>query len=184
MSRLSITLISLALYLMIGPITAQGQQTQLPEGDGKQLVQGICSSCHETNLITRSSGYSREGWQELIQSMINLSGTPTSEAITKYLATHFPAGTRLKPTLVPGEESITFREWKVPTLGQRARDPVEAPDGSIWWVGQFASIAGRIDPKTGEVREYKLPEKAKPHSRDPRPGRQHVVHGQRQRHDW
>ena len=167
MSRLSITLISLALSLMIGPLTAQGQQPQLPEGDGKQLVQGMCSSCHETNLITSSSGYSREGWQELIQTMVNLSGTPTAETITKYLATHFPASTRLKPNLVGGEESITFREWKVPTLGQRARDPVQAPDGSIWWAGMWGNLVGRLDPKTGEVSEYSLPENAKPHTVTP-----------------
>jgi virginiamycin B lyase len=152
---------------MIAPFAAQAQPAQLPEGDGKQLVQGLCSACHETNLITRSSGYSREGWRELIQSMVNVSGTPAGETITKYLAEHFPAGTRLKPTLVGGEESIAFREWKVPTLGQRARDPVQAPDGSIWWAGMWANLVGRINPETGEVWEYTLPENAKPHTVTP-----------------
>jgi virginiamycin B lyase len=157
-----------AIFLMIGPITALGQQpTDLPDGDGKALVQGLCTSCHQTNQILRSSGYSREGWRELIDTMINLSGSSAGDTITKYLATHFPAGTHRNPTLVPGETSITFREWTVPTLGQRARDPVQAPDGSIWWVGQFASLLGRLNPETGEVWEYKLPEKARPHSVTP-----------------
>jgi virginiamycin B lyase len=136
----------------------------LPEGEGKQLVQGVCVACHDTNQITRSSGYTREGWRELIQTMINLPGGPAEATLSNYLATHFPAGSKSKPTLVSGEASVTFREWKVPTLGQRSRDPAEAPDGSIWWAGQWSNLVGRIDPKTGEVTEYTLPEGAKPHT--------------------
>jgi virginiamycin B lyase len=167
MARLSITLVLGAYFLSLGTVAAQGQPTQLPEGDGKPLVQGVCTTCHETNLITRSSGYSREGWRELIQTMMNLSGTSAGETISKYLATHFPAGTQLKPNLVRGETSITFREWTTPTLGQRTRDPVEAPDGSIWWAGMWANLIGRINPRTGEVTEYTLPENAKPHTVTP-----------------
>ncbi|MEI8650935.1 hypothetical protein P4S73_28610 [Paraglaciecola sp. Hal342] len=47
---------------------------------------------------------------------------------------------------------------------QRSRDPIEAPDGSIWWAGQWGNIIGRIDPQTGDMREYTLPAGAKPHS--------------------
>jgi virginiamycin B lyase len=151
---------------MMAPLVAQAQRqpAELPEGDGKQLVQSLCTACHETNQITRSSGYSREGWQELIQTMIDLSGSPNGDAISTYLATHFPAGDRLKPTLMSGEASIAMREWKVPTLGQRARDPLQAPDGAIWWAGQWADLIGRINPDTGDIQEYRLPEGAKPHS--------------------
>jgi virginiamycin B lyase len=167
MSRLSIISLASVFFFMVVPFTAQGQPAQLPEGDGKQLVQGMCTACHDTNQITRSSGYSSEGWRELIQTMINLSGTPTGETITKYLATHFPAGIHRNPTLVRGESSITFREWKVPTLGQRSRDPVEAPDGSVWYAGQYGNLVGRINPRTSEITEYTLPEKALPHSVTP-----------------
>jgi virginiamycin B lyase len=167
MSRMSVLSLAGAFFFLTSVATAQDQPAQLPGGDGKQLVQGVCVACHETNLITRSSGYSLEGWRELMQTMMNLSGTPAGETISKYLSTHFPARTHLKPTLVPGEASITFREWKVPTLGQRARDPVQAPDGSIWWAGMWANLVGRIDPQTGEVSEYTLPEGAKPHSVTP-----------------
>jgi virginiamycin B lyase len=169
MSRLSITSLAGAVFFMLAPLTVQGQNqpAQLPDGDGKQLVQGVCTACHETNLITRSSGYTPEGWRELIQTMINVSGTPAGETITKYLAKHFPENTKLKPTLVRGEQSITFKEWKVPTLGQRARDPVQAPDGSIWWAGMWANLVGRINPQTGEMTEYTLPDKALPHSVTP-----------------
>ncbi|HEY5544043.1 MAG TPA: cytochrome C [Candidatus Binatia bacterium] len=163
----SITLAGVILFMII-PLTAHGQPAgQLPDGDGKQIVEGVCAACHQTNQITRSSGYTREGWRELIQTMINLSGTPAGETVTRYLATHFPVGTRLKPTLLRGDASITFREWQVPTLGQRSRDPVQAADGSIWWAGQWSNLVGRINPQTGEVWEYTLPGGAKPHSVTP-----------------
>jgi virginiamycin B lyase len=166
MIKLSFALLAGLFVFVVPPLAAQ-DQAQLPEGEGKALVQGLCTSCHETNLITRSSGYSREGWRELIQTMVNVSGTPAAETLTQYLAKHFPARTHLKPTLVGGEESIAFREWTAPTLGQRARDPVQAPDGSIWWAGMWANLVGRLDPETGEVTEYTLPENAKPHTVTP-----------------
>ena len=158
-----IGVIAAALFLA-GEAGAAQQQPQLPEGDGKILVQGTCTACHDLNHITRSSGYSREGWRELIATMMNLPGTTAGETITKYLAAHFPPNDRRKPKLVKGDTSITLREWTVPTLGQRARDPVQAPDGSIWWAGMWANLIGRIDPATGEVAEYTLPENAKPHN--------------------
>ena len=37
------------------------------------------------------------------------------------------------------------------------------PDGSIWWSGQFANKLGRLDPQSGELREYPLPNPAGPH---------------------
>jgi len=156
-----------ALFFTNASLAAQTQPMKLPEGEGKPLVQGVCASCHDTDLIARSSGYTRDGWRELISTMIDLSGNPSGETISKYLATHFPPRPDLKPKLVSGKGSISFREWKVPTLGQRARDPVQAPDGSIWWAGMWGNLVGRINPETGEVWEYSLPEGAKPHSVTP-----------------
>jgi virginiamycin B lyase len=78
--------------------------------------------------------------------MIDLSGSPELETISAYLASHFPPRDTRAPSLVPGDHKIGFTEWVSPTLGQRTRDPVEAPDGSIWWAGQWADLVGRIDP--------------------------------------
>lgn len=164
MSKPSVTFLSGAFFLLIGAVAAYGQSgSQLPEGDGKPLVQAACAACHDTNLITRSSGYTFEGWREVMRTMTNLSGPP-AETMAKYLAAHFPEKDDLKPTLVGGEASITFREWTAPTLGQRTRDPAEAPDGTIWWAGMWADLIGRIDPASGEIKEYALPRGARPHT--------------------
>ena len=167
MPGLSIASLAGAFLCLLVPVAAQaqGQASGLPQGAGKQLVEGVCTACHKTNKITRGSGYTREGWKELIGTMIDLAGSPEEQArITKYLATHFPPNTKLAPRLIPGDARIAFKEWTVPTLGQRSRDPIEAADGSIWWAGQWGNLIGRIDPATGEMKEYPLPDKSMPHT--------------------
>jgi virginiamycin B lyase len=164
MSGLSKISLVVVFFCIVGLATAQDRASDLPAGPGKEIVQSVCTACHQTNQITRSSGYTHDDWRELIDTMIDLSGNPQQETITSYLATHFPENRKRKPNLVPGSASIRFTEWVVPTLGQRARDPVQAPDGSIWWAGQWGNLLGRIDPKTGAMKEYPLPENAMPHS--------------------
>ena len=87
-----------------------------------------------------------------------------TEKIAGYLATHFPSSKKRAPKLIPGSNQISFKKWTVPTLGQRSRDPVEAADGTIWWAGQWGNLIGKINPKTGEMKEYPLPDRAKSHS--------------------
>ena len=115
---------------------AQGQTPGLPEGPGKDMVQGVCTGCHQTSEILRSSGYTREGWKELTGTMIDLSASPAErDQMVEYLATHFPPNDKRKPKLMPGDTHVAFKEWMTPTLGQRSRDPIEAADGASWWAG-------------------------------------------------
>ena len=51
---------------------------------------------------------------------------------------------------------VTIREWDVPTPRSNPHDPAAAPDGSLWWTGQFTNRLGRLDPATGMMREYPL----------------------------
>ena len=167
MPKPSVAPLAGAILCALIPLSAQAQSGPpgLPDGPGKELVEGACTACHQTNQITRSSGYTREGWKELTGTMIDLSGSPEEqEQITQYLATHFPPSTARAPKLIPGEAEIAFKQWQVPTLGQRSRDPVEAADGSIWWAGQWGNLVGRIDPTTGEMNEYQLPPNSMPHT--------------------
>jgi virginiamycin B lyase len=154
-----------ATFFAVVPITVRAQAPSLPNSAGKEAVEAVCTGCHQTSLINQSSGYTRAGWNELIGTMIDLTRSPDAhDSITQYLATHFPPSTRRAPKLVPGNIEISFKEWQMPTLGQRARDPIQAEDGSIWWVGQFANLIGRLNPATGEMREYPLPPNAMPHT--------------------
>jgi len=165
MSRLK-NLLAASVCTMV-PAAAQAQ-ADLPEGPGKPLVQQVCTQCHGLNQILNSSGYTREHWKEVISNMADLTGSPQQlDTITQYLATNFPPNTKRASTPVNGDVKITMTAWKVPTLGQRARDPVMTEDGMIWWAGQFGNVVGRLDPKTGAMKEFPLPAGARPHSITP-----------------
>ena len=65
----------------------------LPDGPGRDAVEGVCTACHATTLIERSAGYTRAHWDALIATMVDLSGDPeTRMAVLDYLAQAFPPG--------------------------------------------------------------------------------------------
>ena len=145
-------------------LLSQTVASALPQGEGESLVREHCSSCHRPEILERAQGYNTiNEWRELMATMVALD-EPRADLIARYLAKHFQSKPELYPTLVPGPVNIEIEEWLVPTLGQRSRDPVEGLDGSIWWTGMWASLVGRLDPLTGDVREYPLPPSARPHS--------------------
>ncbi len=157
---LTLALLALALSLRVLPASAE----ELPEGEGLQQVHQYCSECHPARLIAYRQGYDTEAeWRSLFDTMVALPAND-AEVIARYLRQHFPHKSEYVPTLVPGDFVIAIEEWQVPKLGQRSRDPVEAPDGSIWWTGMWASLVGRLDPTTGEMLEFPLPPSARPHS--------------------
>src|SRR5687768_1851186 len=123
--------VSIMLALAMSPVLAVGVQAQeptsgLPDGPAKGMVEGVCTSCHQASEILRSSGYTHAGWTKLTSTMVDLSASPAErEQIIAYLATHFPPNALRAPKAAPGDVQVTFKEWQVPTLGQRSRDPVE-----------------------------------------------------------
>jgi virginiamycin B lyase len=144
-----------AFVLAAGPARAQarGQQVQLPDGPGKDLVQSTCSQCHGLSNITSSGGFTHAGWDELLASMVALPKEQQSQ-IAEYLAKSFPEQPRPQAVLINGPARVTIKEWLLPSLGSRPHDPLAGADGSIWWTGMFANVIGRLDPKTGAMKEY------------------------------
>jgi virginiamycin B lyase len=139
----------------VGTGAQRGPQVALPEGNGKALVETLCAKCHGLNMLTNSGGYSAEGWQKLFSTMVAPSKEETA-TLTQYLAQHFPEKPRPPAVIVPGNAAVSIKEWLVPSLGSRPHDPLAAPDGSVWWTGQFANVLGRLDPKTGAMKEFPL----------------------------
>lgn len=147
-----------------GPGGRQGgpPPVQLPDGPGREQVQATCTRCHGLNLIAGSWGYTRDGWQDRIATMVKLA-PPELNAISSYLAQHYPVKDAPGAVLISGPATVTIKEWMAPTLGSRPHDSHAAADGSIWWTGQFASKLGRLDPRTGQIREFDLPPNTQPH---------------------
>jgi virginiamycin B lyase len=55
-----------------------------------------------------------------------------------------------------GTLNVQISEYDVPTPKSRPHDPALAPDGSLWYTGQGANKLGRLNPKTGEFKEFAL----------------------------
>ena len=51
---------------------------------------------------------------------------------------------------------MSIKPGTVATPGSRPHDPLAARDGSLWYTGQMANRLGRVDPKTGDIKEYPL----------------------------
>lgn len=134
----------------------------LPAGAGRAVIEAKCSSCHLPNRITASGGYTRQGWDALVSTMVTLSPSERS-LVTDYLATNFPEQDRPRAVAVPGAVSVKFREWLVPSLGSRPHEAIAAADGSIWWTANWGNKLGRLDPRTGTMKEF-------PVVKTPRPG--------------
>jgi virginiamycin B lyase len=147
------------------PDPAQPGGYPLPEGSAKKLVQDNCTICHNLrNLVV--SNKSPEDWDNTVDMMKNAGAPITADQakeIKKYLIAAFPELPRPKPAAIAGSVQVKFDIWDVPTPGSRPHDPLATPDGALWWSGQFANRLGRLDPKTGEMKEYPIPVLGGPH---------------------
>jgi len=157
MRKRSLALLAAALVVSgVAPLRGQrgGPPPVLPDGNGKELAQTLCTKCHGINLVT-TSGYTREDWEQLYQSMVAVP-KDQSAILSEYLAKNFPEKDRPRAVLIPGTAKVSIKEWVAPTLGSRPHDPLATPDGAIWWTGMWANVLGRLDPKTGAMKEFKL----------------------------
>jgi virginiamycin B lyase len=140
------------------------QDVKLPDGPGKDTVAALCGACHRLGLL--ANGYTPEGWHTVVRMMINF-GVPVPKdevtTVTDYLIKSFPERPRPAAAIVPGSAEVTIKRWPVPTPGSRPHDPLAARDGAIWYTGQLANNLGRIDPKTGAIKEYHTNEQTGPH---------------------
>jgi len=148
----------LPLLVLLCTVLPARSQSQLPEGNGKQMVERACVQCHDLQRVT-SARYSREDWQDVVNVMVNNFGATLSRdeigVVAEYLAKNFVGEPTPAAVVIPGSVEVSIKEWVVPN-GARPHDPLVAPDGSIWYTGIAGNVLGRFDPKTGQFKEYPL----------------------------
>src|SRR5262245_47455193 len=131
---------------------------QAPALEGKAIADAKCNSCHALGARV-GSGYNAEGWKTVLRMMTN-HGVPVSAeelpALTEYLVKTYPVKGRPEAVVVPGQVKVSMQAWQAKTPGSRPHDPMAARDGSFWYSGQMANVLGRVDPKTGTIKEYPL----------------------------
>ena len=90
-----------------GLVHAQGRAPELPPGEGRELVQKVCTSCHTlVPVMMKRDGLN--GWRHTVGRMVlqrQAQLTPAEfETAVRYLSTHLGPGTGQMPTgtLPPG----------------------------------------------------------------------------------
>jgi virginiamycin B lyase len=163
-ARSSLPLIAAALLGAVLPAAAQQPGQDFPDGAGKSIVLSVCGNCHDLNRLT--AGYTPDGWRTVVRMMQNFGAPIPGDqvaTITEYLTKSFPEKARPAAAIIPGSVEVNIKEWPVATPGSRPHDPMAARDGSLWYTGQLANVLGRLDPATGQIREFNLNPMTGPH---------------------
>ncbi len=130
----------------------------------KETTEALCSSCHSFSTVERSHGFNNSQWHRLIGGMVDFTGQQQLQSeIADYLSKRIPIKAD-SSVVVKGPLSLHATVLPVVTKGQRPRDPIYDHNGNIWWVGQRSNQMGRMNARTGEVKEYMLPEGTYAHS--------------------
>jgi virginiamycin B lyase len=58
----------------------------------------------------------------------------------------------------------SVKEWTVPWPKSRPRDPYVDQKGHVWFVGQGGNYVGRLDPASGEFKQYQIDPGTYPHN--------------------
>src|ERR1700683_3313603 len=83
-----------ALVLFSSALLAVQDQDKLPDGDGKALLQRVCSGCHGLETAVDSTRTEAE-WRTVVDSMAGRGATATDvefKQIVAYLAKNFGKG--------------------------------------------------------------------------------------------
>ena len=70
---------------------AFGQEVQLPDGEGKKILENKCTTCHGLDQVTENHE-SKDDWAATVDSMIAMGADVTPEekaALVEYLAKNF-----------------------------------------------------------------------------------------------
>src|SRR5512139_4099222 len=150
-------ILTAVLLCSVAPAWSQALGSNFPDGPGKDVVVAVCNGCHDINRIR--AGYTPAGWNMLQYMMQNFSAPIAPEdwpTVTTYLMKNFPERPRPPAANIAGPVQASVKVWDVPTIGSRPHDPLATKDGALWWTGQLSNKLGRLDPKTGAIREYSL----------------------------
>jgi virginiamycin B lyase len=158
------------------------------DGDGmKGLFINRCVNCHGPEPIYRHRLDSL-GWKKVLVTMQGGFGSNTNrlsrrftnvsdeEAMTvtgeenlqivAYLTKNFgPDEKSGKPSLEPvtyrtahANSNVIFTQFDIPTRDSQPHNVFAAKNGDLWFAERAEGKIGRLDPKTGQFREFPIPD--------------------------
>lgn len=159
-------------------LTLPAAALALPDGEGRELVEGACASCHGVNLIERSSGNSREDGGYLASTMIGRLDPETGEVrlVVSPRERSRPYGLKVAADgtiwvscnganclLRVDPETMEVTEIPLPETGTTVRRLDVDEDGIIWWANSGLGRLGRYDPETSDIQEWVSPSGPRSH---------------------
>ena len=154
-----------------------------PAGPGRDLVENTCATCHGQNFFGLR-GFTGARWREEIDRMVedgyiaDALEPQRRDGILAYLTANFrpdSAKRVVQPEFPLDEEALgraMYIEYYLPLdpavdtdNTRRAQEPHIAADGNVWFTERSSpNRIGMVDPRTGEVTDYVLPDpEADPH---------------------
>jgi len=147
-----------------------GHSLDLPAGDGKDLVEARCSTCHDLlRVVVKRSDH--DDWDHTVTRMrtrMTAASIPDltdadAATITDYLSAKFPLvqpydpNSRLPTALLQGK-ALHYRAVTYDLADHHAEphDVASDPQGNAW-VSERAGRLGRFNPDTLEFVELKTP---------------------------
>ena len=64
---------------------ARSQDTDLPDGKGKETVERLCSECHEITAVT-ATRYTQTGWRRTVDDMISRGAEGSADEMDEVVA--------------------------------------------------------------------------------------------------
>jgi virginiamycin B lyase len=100
----------------------------------------------------------KRNWSLAIGALLLLAGVSAAIASHGEGAIHRARtiGNETATASEAGELKVTIREWDVPTKGAHPHDPAVGADGALWFTEQMQNKIGRLDPATGQFKEFPL----------------------------
>jgi virginiamycin B lyase len=91
-SKIAAAAITVTGAALVATVIPPALAQNLPDGNGKETVEMVCTACHDLSPIT-DSGFSRDDWELVVKNMIDMGAAIKPEqvsVIANYLAANFP----------------------------------------------------------------------------------------------
>src|SRR5499426_955611 len=143
-------------------------------GEEKKLLTVSCNWCHSYQQIFRNK-YDEASWGHIVKRMTHGAGSPlihmrptgrfNAEAeaqFVKWLTTVRGPNSADPPFVTlprpQGRQTrVIITEYELPRLELATHDVWGDSKGNIWYSPHRSSYIGRLDPRTGAVKEYRVP---------------------------
>jgi virginiamycin B lyase len=169
----------------VGEGEGGGAPPGLPDGEGKQIVEAKCVSCHDAQRIVRVQA-NRDRWQTIVQNMRAYAqgstlAKPLTDEETKvvmdYVLANFSGSggtgrpppdpnSRLPRALLKGEATKYIAvEYELPNNKAEPHEVAVDLEGNGWVTQRVGGKLGRFDPKTLTYTEIAPPAGQSPTNR-------------------